>query len=170
MPGGRQVLLGWQGGPNRRSSAASGSRSASIAICPTSCRSFAWRSPGIQFLFAFLLVVPFQQGWTDVGGVEKRVYYVALVLTAVASICFIAPSARHRLRFRARDLDWVVTSSNRLMVAGLICLGGAMIAVILLITMVVFSHAFAYIAAALIAVLIAWAWFGSPLIRDMRHD
>ena len=50
--------------------------------------------PGIQFLFAFLLVVPFQQGWTSVDGTEKHVYYVALLLTAISSICFIAPTAR----------------------------------------------------------------------------
>ena len=54
--------------------------------------------PGIQFLFAFLLVVPFQQGWADVDSTEKHVYYVTLVLTAIASVCFIAPTARHRLR------------------------------------------------------------------------
>ena len=36
--------------------------------------------PGIQFLFAFLLVVPFQQGWVDVTDFEKNVYYVALLL------------------------------------------------------------------------------------------
>ena len=27
--------------------------------------------PGIQFLFAFLLVVPFQQGWTSVDGTRS---------------------------------------------------------------------------------------------------
>ena len=27
--------------------------------------------PGIQFLFAFLLVVPFQQGWVEVTDFEK---------------------------------------------------------------------------------------------------
>ena len=86
-----------------------------------------------------------------VDGAEKHVYYVALLLTAISSICFIAPTARHRLRFRERDLRWVVESSNRLMVAGLIALGGAIAAVLLLITMVVFSDGFA------IAVCVAFA-------------
>jgi len=35
--------------------------------------------PGVQFLFAFLLVVPFQQGWVDVDETEKVVYFIALV-------------------------------------------------------------------------------------------
>jgi hypothetical protein len=126
--------------------------------------------PGVQLLFAFLLVVPFQQGWAGVDAAEKYVYYVALVLTAIASVCFIAPSARHRLRFREQDKEWVVTSSNRLMVTGLVCLGGAIIASLLLVTMVVFSDLFAAVAAVLIAVLIVWAWFGAPLTREWRHE
>lgn len=121
--------------------------------------------PGVQFLFAFLLVVPFQQGWSEVDAVAQRVYYVALLLTAIASICFIAPTARHRLRFRRGDLDWVVSSANRLMVAGLICLGGAIVAAILMITMVVFSDAFAIVACVLVATLIVWVWFGAPVVR-----
>ncbi|MFN8112223.1 MAG: DUF6328 family protein [Solirubrobacterales bacterium] len=125
--------------------------------------------PGIQFLFAFLLVVPFQQGWETVDGAEKHVYYVALLLTAISSICFIAPTARHRLRFREGDLRWVVESSNRLMVAGLISLGAAIAAVLLLITMVVFSDGFAIAVCAVFAVGIVWAWFGAPLLRERRH-
>ena len=39
--------------------------------------------PGIQFLFAFLLVVPFQQGWAQVSDFETTVYYVTLLLTDV---------------------------------------------------------------------------------------
>ncbi len=125
--------------------------------------------PGVQLLFAFLLVVPFQQGWETVDGAEKHVYYVALLLTAISSICFIAPTARHRLRFRARDLRWVVDSSNRLMVAGLICLGGAIAAALLLITMVVFGDGFAIAVCAVFAVGIVWAWFGAPLLRERRR-
>jgi hypothetical protein len=126
--------------------------------------------PGIQFLFAFLLVVPFQQGWVDVDETEKVVYFVALVLTAISSICFIAPTARHRLRFRERDLEWVVDSASRLMVVGLVCLGCAMAAVLLLVTMVVFSDVFAVIVCVLIVGLITWMWFGAPLVRGRRHD
>jgi hypothetical protein len=126
--------------------------------------------PGIQFLFAFLLVVPFQQGWVDVDQTEKVVYFVALVLTAISSVCFIAPTARHRLRFRERDLEWVVDSANRLMVVGLICLGGAIAAVLLLVTMVVFSDAFAVIVCVLIAALIVWTWFGAPLVRGLGRN
>jgi hypothetical protein len=124
--------------------------------------------PGIQFLFAFLLVVPFQTGWDTVDSTEKYVYYVTLLLTAAASICFIGPTARHRLRFRERDLDWVVTSSNRLMVAGLVFLGGAIVGAVLLVTMVVFSDTAGIVVAALLAAAIVSVWFVAPLVRGRR--
>ena len=81
--------------------------------------------PGIQFLFAFLLVVPFQQGWAQVTDFEKTVYYVTLLLTAASSICLIAPTARHRMRFRELDKRWIVETSNRLAIAGLAFLAAA---------------------------------------------
>ena len=81
--------------------------------------------PGIQVLFAFLLVVPFQQGWADVTEFEKTVYYVTLLCTAASSVLLIAPTARHRIRFRELDKRWIVETANRLAIAGLAFLGAA---------------------------------------------
>src|SRR5919106_6315466 len=90
--------------------------------------------PGIQVLFAFLLVVPFQQGWADVTEFEKTVYYVTLLCTAASSVLLIAPTARHRIRFRELDKRWIVETANRLAIAGLAFLGAAIAGVILLIS------------------------------------
>jgi hypothetical protein len=125
--------------------------------------------PGVQILFAFLLVVPFQSGWPGVTDVQRHIYYVTLLLTAASSICFIAPTARHRIRFRSQDLEWVVRSSNRLMVAGLAFLAAAIAAALLLISMVVFDTALAIVVAAVTALCIGWIWFGVPLARSHRR-
>jgi hypothetical protein len=125
--------------------------------------------PGIQFLFAFLLVVPFQQGWVDVTDFEKNVYYVSLLATALAGICLMGAPARHRLRFREMDKDWVVQSSHKYTIAGLAFLGIAITAVILLVSHVVFSPATAVVATALIAIAILWVWFGAPLVREAQE-
>ena len=45
-----------------------------------------------------------------------------------------------------------------------------MAAVLLLITMVVFSDVFAVIVCVLIAALIAWTWFGAPLVRGLGRN
>src|SRR6266513_2050259 len=56
--------------------------------------------PGVQVLFAFLLTVPFAQGFTKMSGFERGVYFAVLLLTAVSSAFLIAPTAYHRLQFR----------------------------------------------------------------------
>jgi hypothetical protein len=126
--------------------------------------------PGIQVLFAFLLVVPFQQGWEGVTSFERDVYYVTLILTASASVCLIAPTARHRIRFRDLDKEWIVRSSNRLAIAGLTLMGLAICGALLLISDVVFDGAVVAVVPAAILLGIAWLWFGAPLARDLRDS
>ncbi len=58
---------------------------------------------GVQVLFAFLLVVPYDTGFSRVGSFGRAVYFVTLLLTAVSAICTIAPVAQHRLLFRHGD-------------------------------------------------------------------
>src|SRR5215213_3879979 len=123
--------------------------------------------PGIQVLLAFLLVVPFQQGWVNVTDFEKTVYYVTLLLTAAACICLISPTARHRMRFRELDKEWIVHSSNRLAIAGLAFMGAAIAGVLLLVSSVVYdSNTLIAIVPSIFGGLIFWFWFGAPLLRD----
>jgi hypothetical protein len=126
--------------------------------------------PGIQVLFAFLLVVPFQQGWATVTEFEKTVYYVTLLLTAISSICLIAPTARHRMRFRELDKRWVVETANRLAIAGLVFLAGAICGVLMLITHFVYSGTLTAIVVAVFACFFAWFWFVAPVVRELRED
>lgn len=124
---------------------------------------------GIQVLFAFLLVVPFQQGWASVTEFEKTVYYVTLLLTAASSVCLIAPTVRHRMRFRELDKRWIVDSSNRLAIAGVAFLGGAICGVLMLITHVVYDSTLTTVVVAAFAVMIGWLWFVAPVIRELRE-
>jgi hypothetical protein len=125
--------------------------------------------PGIQFLFAFLLVVPFQQGWETVTDFERNVYYVALVATAAAGICLIGPVARHRLRFRELDKKWVVETAHKYAIAGLVFLAIAITTAILLVSHVVFDNATtSIISTVVVAGMILWVWFGAPLLRELQ--
>src|SRR5881394_1531035 len=74
--------------------------------------------PGVQVLFAFLLAVPFANGWTRVTDLQRDVFFVAFLCTAAASILLIAPSAYHRLRWREGDKEQMLETSNRLAIAG----------------------------------------------------
>src|SRR5256885_16707912 len=48
--------------------------------------------PGVQVLFAFLLVAPFNQRFGTVSEFERKLYFVTLLCTLVASILLIAPT------------------------------------------------------------------------------
>jgi hypothetical protein len=123
--------------------------------------------PGVQVLFAFLLILPFQNEFSRVTEFQKAIYYATLVCTALASVCLIAPSVRHRLRFRKDDKAYVVFSANRLAIAGLSFLGLAITGVMVLISDFIFGEGAAIAAGAAMAALIAWLWFASPLRREL---
>ena len=40
---------------------------------------------GIQVLFAFLLIVPFNTGWRRVSGFDKGIYFTTLACIAIAT-------------------------------------------------------------------------------------
>ena len=68
-------------------------------------------SLGVQFLFAFLLVVPFQQGWADGDRVREDASTSSPCCSPPPpAICLMAPVARHRIRFRDLDKKWIVDS------------------------------------------------------------
>src|SRR4051794_39707081 len=67
--------------------------------------------PGVQFLFAFLLVVPFQQRGGQTTEFQKDVYFVTLVAAAVATALLIAPAAQHRVLFRQHDKERLLRRS-----------------------------------------------------------
>ena len=124
--------------------------------------------PGVQVLFAFLLAVPFANGWRRVTDFQRDVFFVAFLCTAAATILLIAPSAYHRLRWREHDKERLLETSNRLTIVGMVFLALAMIAVVLLITDLLFSFWWAILATGLIALGFAWFWYGLPLSRRAR--
>ena len=74
--------------------------------------------PGVQVLFAFLLIVPFSNGWDQVTEVQRYVYFVAFLCAAISSAFLIAPSTYHRLRWREGDKEHMLVTANRLAIAG----------------------------------------------------
>ena len=121
--------------------------------------------PGVQVLFAFLLAVPFTTGWTHITELQRDVFFVAFLATAAASILLIAPSAYHRLRWRERDKEQMLETSNRLAIAGTIFLALGMTAAVLLISDILFKAWWAALTTGLIAGAFAWFWYGLPLSR-----
>jgi hypothetical protein len=114
---------------------------------------------GVQVLFAFLLVVPFNTGFAHVGGFERTVYFVTLLLAMLAAVCTIAPSAQHRFLFRHDDKRNLVFVSNRIVIAGLAFLALAMCGCLLLAATKLFGTSAGILTVILSAVPFALLWF-----------
>jgi cation transport ATPase len=125
--------------------------------------------PGVQILFAFLLVVPFNNRFGETDELQRDVWFAALVLALGAVACFIAPTAYHRIRFRDYDKEWLVTSATRLALAGLVFLASALAASAFFVTGFVFDDAVAGVVGVLAAVTLGGLWFGLPLARKLRR-
>jgi uncharacterized protein DUF6328 len=95
--------------------------------------------PGVQVLFAFLLTVPFSQGFNSLQPVQRELYFGVLLCTALSTALLIAPTANHRLLFRQRQKEHLVQVSNRLTLAGLAGLAVALTGAVLLISDILFK-------------------------------
>ena len=82
---------------------------------------------GVQLLTGFLLTLPFQQRFDQLDG-EMRAVFLATVSCAVAaSVLLIAPVGIHRVLFRQRRLQSLVSAAHRLAYTGLLLLGLALV-------------------------------------------
>lgn len=118
---------------------------------------------GIQILTGFLLTVPFQQRFTELTE-QQRLFYLALVLlAAVTTGLVVAPVSLHRWLFRRRAKDQLVTSADRFLRAGLVCLSLVVSGVVLLVFDVAAGRTAATIAGAAVFAVLVTAWFVVPL-------
>jgi hypothetical protein len=124
--------------------------------------------PGVQVLFAFLLVVPFNQRFSATTPFQRGAYFATLLLTASATVFLIAPSVHHRLLFRLQEKEHIVLIANRLSLVGLTMLALAVTGAVLLVTDFVLGDLEAAIATATIAGLFAAIWYAIPLRHGSR--
>ena len=126
--------------------------------------------PGVQFLFAFLLIVPFQQVTRAATEFQRDVYYVALLSAAVTTALLIAPAAQHRVLFRQQEKEALLHRSNRSALAGLVVLALAISSAVLLVVDVLFSRTQAWITAGAVAALLMWWWVAVPFWLRARGE
>ena len=126
--------------------------------------------PGVQVLFAFLLVAPFNQRFGHTSTFERDLYFAALLCTLLASILLIAPTVIHRLEFRRGQKEYVVRAGNRLTIAGLVVLALGMTCAVALVTHYLFGPATAIVTTAVAVLSFALVWFVVPLVRRARSE
>lgn len=124
--------------------------------------------PGVQVLFAFLLIAPFNQRFGTASEFDRKLYFATLLLTTLSSILLIAPTVMHRLTFQQGQKSYIVRTSNRLTIAGLAVLSVAMTSAVALVTHYLFGQSTAIITSAAVLAAFAGIWFALPLFHS-RH-
>jgi hypothetical protein len=126
--------------------------------------------PGVQVLFAFLLTVPFSQGFTKLDSLQRGVFFATLLCTAAATALLIAPSSHHRLLFRQGVREQRVRIGNVLAILGLVFLVPAMVGVLFVITDLIFGMVAAIVTTALVALGFVLLWFVLPYLYPDSDD
>jgi len=121
--------------------------------------------PGVQVLFAFLLVVPFNQRFGEITSFQQTVYFITLLLATSATVCLIAPTAHHRIEFREGDKQRIVFSGTKLAVAGLALLAAAMTGAVILVTDFLYQSTTVVLVAVAVGLMFTLVWFGWPVKR-----
>lgn len=124
--------------------------------------------PGVQVLFAFLLIVPFNDRFSDATTFQRDLYLGTLICTALASALLIAPSMQHRIVFRHGDKPHLVKVANRLTIVGLSLVALAMTGVVALLTDFVFGTKTMVVCTAAIALAFVLLWYVLPLERRRK--
>jgi uncharacterized integral membrane protein len=121
--------------------------------------------PGVQVLFAFLLIVPFNQRFGELTDTQEGIYLGTLISTAISAALLIAPTAYHRLTFRKQQKGELVFLANRMAIIGLGFLALAMTGVVLLVTDFVFGTAVTVLCTIFVGLMYVIFWYALPLRR-----
>ncbi|WP_314035785.1 DUF6328 family protein [Dietzia sp. CH92] len=117
---------------------------------------------GGQVLTGFLLVVPFQQRFAELGASARALYLVILALTLASTVILLAPVMIHRAVFRSHRKDRVLRLSATLARVGLAILSVAMVGLVGLIFTLVSGPGWGAVAAAVMAAFVVVMLFVVP--------
>ena len=120
---------------------------------------------GVQILFAFLLTLPFSNGFPHVSTLQRDLYVVALLSAAAAAAMLISPVAFHRALFRQGRKPELVRYAHRMVTGGLAFLLISMVSSIFLIVDYLLSGWVAIVLGVLAAVWFLVFWVGIPFYR-----
>jgi hypothetical protein len=122
-------------------------------------------SGGIQFMFGFLLIVPFDNAFSRISSFERTVYFASLLCVAISCVLLMAPSIHHRILFRLHEKRFLIRIANQMAIAGMAFLGAGFTGILVVLSDFVVGG-LAPVLVAVAAVLgIGGLWFVLPLVR-----
>jgi hypothetical protein len=125
---------------------------------------------GVQILFAFLLVLPFQSGFPRLPGDLKSLYAAALLSSLVAAALLIGPVALHRILSGEQMKDAIVERAHRMALGGLAFLAASMSGAVALALSVSAGRLVGLVVGLAALVLFASLWFVWPVLTRRQTD
>src|SRR3982751_5768555 len=125
---------------------------------------------GVQILFAFLLTLPFSNGFTRTTPFQKYVVIGALLATAASTAMIISPVAFHRALFRQGRKPELVRHAHHMVTGGLAFLLVAMVSSVFLIVDFLLSRPMALILGGVTALFFVVLWAAFPWYRHNWID
>lgn len=120
---------------------------------------------GVQILFAFLLTIPFSARFADeTTSLDRAVYVITVISTALAMALLIAPVSHHRLIFRQGRKPELVETASRMAKAGLVAMLVSVMGAIYLVLDVVAGLGWASAIVAMLATVYVLLWYVVPLL------
>ncbi|MFV0432889.1 MAG: DUF6328 family protein [Leucobacter sp.] len=125
---------------------------------------------GVQILTAFLLILPFQQRFTDISDSEKTLYLTLVSLSIITSVLMVAPVSLHRVLFRQGRKVRLVQIADRIMTIALVFLALTLIGTVSFVFNVVVGGVTVWIATAAATLLIVGLWVTMPWYARVTED
>ncbi|GAB1348680.1 hypothetical protein MASR1M107_08920 [Ignavibacteriales bacterium] len=118
---------------------------------------------GAQVLTAFLIVLPFNQGFDKIHDFEKWVFIATFICSVASLIFFSAPAAHHRLIQPLIHRITFKVFATRMIVVGLVFLSFALILATQLVVWQVLDAIASVVVTALVAGIILFVWWLFPI-------
>lgn len=119
---------------------------------------------GVQVIFAFLLILPFQERFQDVDDFSRRLYVVVICLVAVSAVLTLAPVITHRFLYARHKKDLLLSVADWFTKTAFITIGVALTGALLLALDMVIEREVALIVAAVASALVLLVWVIVPLV------
>lgn len=149
------------------SSTTRATRNGSIASSPSCWTKIRTILPGVEILFGFLIILPFEFS-EELTGLERLLYLGAFLSVSAGLALLVAPTVNHRIRFREMDKERWLYRSNRLVIAATIFVAVGIALTVYLVVETIVGGILAGLIAVANASWITWFWFGWPLLQKGR--
>ena len=132
--------------------------------------------PGTQVLAAFLVTVPFQSRYDKLPTYERYVFLATFFTAILALVCFVSPSVYHRVASPLREKRKFVALGSKIVLAGFFPMAASFALVVQLVTSMILDGIWAWLAGAIVGVVLLVLWWAMPTRRvhekvEMRaHD